>query len=163
MTASTPSSPGYPVVVRSFVETDRMFVLETASRLADFGAAPPRTQADIVASEVRTLTAFFERPAPRDALLVAVVEQQPAGFIYLEEKEDYFTGGMHGHIGILAVARQAEGKGVAASLMRAAEQWATDSGHPFITLNVFDANHRARRLYERFDYHQDTIRYIKPL
>jgi GNAT superfamily N-acetyltransferase len=38
------------------------------------------------------------------------------------------------------VTREAEGRGVGAALMRAAEAWARSRGHGKLTLNVFDGN-----------------------
>jgi GNAT superfamily N-acetyltransferase len=83
--------------------------------------------------------------------------------MFLEEKQDYFTGVRHGHIGILAVTETAEGRGAGGALMRAAEAWARDRGYPALTLNVFDANQRARRMYEHFGFRPDTVKYLKPL
>ena len=83
--------------------------------------------------------------------------------MFLEEKQDYFTLEPHGHIGILVVTREAEGRGAAAALMRAAEAWARSRGHQILTLNVFDGNRRARTLYEHFGFRPDTVKYLKTL
>jgi ribosomal protein S18 acetylase RimI-like enzyme len=48
-------------------------------------------------------------------------------------------------------------------LLATAEAWARDRGHPFITLNVFAQNTRARALYERVGFGPETLRYVKPL
>ena len=83
--------------------------------------------------------------------------------MFLEEKQDYFTGAAHGHIGILAVTEAAEGRGAGSALMHAAETWARDRRYPALTLNVFDANQRARGMYEHFGFRPDTVKYLKPL
>jgi GNAT superfamily N-acetyltransferase len=56
-----------------------------------------------------------------------------------------------------------EGRGVGRLLLGTAEAWARDRGHPFITLNVFAQNTRARALYERVGFGPETLRYVKPL
>lgn len=152
------------VAVREAVPADREFILETADRLGEFGAPPWRTAGEIVAGEVRTLLRHFSSPAEGQALLVA---EHPAGqrlgFVYVESLKDYFRGEMHGHVGILAVAGEAEGRGAGRALLEAAEAWAKSRGYGFMTLNVFDRNRRARKVYERAGYTAETLRYRKGL
>jgi ribosomal protein S18 acetylase RimI-like enzyme len=64
---------------------------------------------------------------------------------------------------MLAVAPEAEGRGVGRALMARAEEWARDNRLPHLTLNVFATNGRARALYERLGYRPDTVKYLKPL
>ena len=151
------------VDVRAARPDDRRFVLEAVFRLGAFGLPPGRTPHEIVEGEARTLRAFFDAAEPPDTLLIAEAEGEPLGFVFLEEKQDYFTGARHGHIGILAVTTTAEGRGAGSALMRAAERWARERRYPSLTLNVFDANQRARGIYEHFGFRPDTIKYLKPL
>ena len=150
-----------PLAIRAAVDADRRFVLDSCHRLADFGTPPGRTAAEIVEGEARTLRAFFDATAPPETLLIAESGGRPAGFVFLEEEEDYFTRDTHGHIGILVVSAEAEGRGVGAALMAAAEQWARARAHTSLTLNVFGGNSRARGLYERTGFAPDTIKYRK--
>ncbi len=143
---------------------DRSFVLEIATRLSAFGPPAWRTAEELVGGEVRTLRTFFQTPAAGSALLLAESERgERAGFIYLERLQDYFTREEHGHIGVLAVTQEAEGKGVGASLVRAAEAWALEQGYRKLTLTVFEANRRARAVYEHLGYAAETLRYVKIL
>jgi GNAT superfamily N-acetyltransferase len=164
MTSSPATADRFARVdVRSARAGDRGFVLEAVFRLAAFGLPPGRTPHEIVEGEARTLRAFFDAAEPPDTLLIAEAGGAPLGFVFLEEKHDYFTGLRHGHIGILAVTEEAEGRGAGSALMRAAEHWAREHDYPSLTLNVFDANHRARRMYEHFGFQPDTVKYLKPL
>jgi GNAT superfamily N-acetyltransferase len=151
------------VSVRAARPGDRAFVIEAAGRLAAFGVPEGRTSGEIVEGEARTLRAFFDQSGPRDALLVAEADDRASGFIFLEEQQDYFTLETHGHVGILVVTAEAEGRGVGAALMRAAEAWARSRGHRTLTLNVFDANRRARAIYEHLGFRPDTVKYLKTL
>lgn len=151
------------VTVRPARAADRAFVLEAVSRLSSFGVPHGRTAPEIVEGEARTLRAFFEAVAPPETLLVAEMEEQPAGFVFLEEHEDYFTRATHGHIGILVVTAAAEGRGVGAALMQSAEEWSRSRGFTTLTLNVFEGNQRARALYERTGFRPDTIKYRRAL
>ena len=151
------------LTVRPAAAGDREFVLKAVHRLSAFGVPAGRTRDEIVEGEARTLRAFFDRADPSETLLIAGADGLSSGFIFLEEKQDYFTLETHGHIGILVVTREAEGQGVGAALMRAAEAWARSRGHGKLTLNVFDGNLRARTMYEHLGFRPDTVKYLKPL
>lgn len=138
--------------------------MATAERLTAFPLPRWRTPGEIVAGEVRTLRAHFRAPAAGAGLLIAADERgRRLGFVFLEEKEDYFSGARHGHVGILAVAEESEGLGVGHALLDAGERWAVERGFALLTLNVFDANQRARSVYEHLGYRPETLRYVKTL
>ena len=156
--------------MRDATAADRDFVIDTARRFAAFGPPPWRSALEIVAGEVRCLDDFFDRRTldhagdrAGPALLVAEHSAEPIGFAFLEPAVDYFSGEMHGHVGMIAVTEAAEGRGAGAALMRAAEDWARARGYPKLTLNVFEGNRRARDVYERFGYQVETVRYVKPI
>jgi GNAT superfamily N-acetyltransferase len=158
------SAPAPVVAIRAARDADQAFVLETVHRLADFETPPPwRSRAEIVEGEARTLRAFFERPPSGAQLLVAESEGRPLGFAYLETLRDYFTEKEHGHVGILAVAKEAEGRGVGGALLEAAGEWARRRGFRQLTLNVFSANSKARRLYRRRGFEEESLRYVRHL
>lgn len=142
---------------------DRDFVVRTARRFAAFALPAWRTPHEVVGGEVRSLDDFFDRGLEGATLLVAESAGQPSGFAFLEHATDYFTGERHGHLGMIAVAESAEGRGVGAALLSAAEDWARTHRYPRLTLNVFDGNVRARRVYERAGYQVETLRYVKLL
>jgi GNAT superfamily N-acetyltransferase len=152
------------VRIRPARPDDLASVLSLAARLAEFPVPPWRTGPQVIEAERRALTRAFEATA-RDALVLVAEDAtaEPLGFVYLETMIDYFTGRAHAHVAILAVAASAEGHGVGRALLDAADQWARERGHPFITLNVFAQNTRARAVYERLGYGCETIRYVKPL
>lgn len=149
--------------VRSARGTDRSFVLETAARLAAFGPPRWRTAEQVVEGEARTLRDFFESSDEESRLLIAEAGDARLGFVLLEELRDYFTLERHGHIGILAVSVDAEGRGAAGALIRAAEAWARDRKYRTLTLNVFNGNRHAREVYEHLGFEPDTVKYIKAL
>jgi GNAT superfamily N-acetyltransferase len=150
------------IVIRSATPADREFVLGTTPRLASFGPPPWRQAGEIVAGETRTLETFFASPPQGSALLIAEgAGGQPLGYMYLQSGQDYFTGERHGHVGIIAVALTGEGKGIGHALMLAAERWARSNGYRRLTLNVFEGNARARRVYEHLGYEVETMAYVK--
>jgi ribosomal protein S18 acetylase RimI-like enzyme len=85
-----------------------------------------------------------------------------AGCLHMIVTADFF-GRRHAHISVVATSAGAEGSGVGRALMVFAEDWARSRQLPLITLNVFAANARARRLYERAGFEVEVLKYAKPL
>ena len=134
-------------------------------RLHDFGPPPfrPRDQMDrAVAADIGS---SLGSPDPSVAVFVAedAASGRPLGFAHVKTFTDYFTAEPHGHVSDLVVAEGSEGRGVGSALMAAAEDWSRARGHRLLTLNVFDENRRARRLYDRLGYRPDTLRMVKVL
>jgi len=154
-----------PVVkIRDGTAADRDFVIATAQRFAAFGPPPWRSADEVVAGEVRYLNDFFDGHLKGPLLLVATTaSEEPIGFALLEPVVDYFSGEPHAHLGMIAVTEAAEGTGASTALMRAAEHRARAQGFTKITLNVFERNARARRLYEKLGFVVEIVRYVKPL
>ena len=151
------------ILVRDGTAADRDFVIDTARRFAAFGPPPWRPALEVVAGEVRCLDDFFDGRLKGPAILIAEDRGTRVGFAFLEPAVDYFSGERHGHLGMIAVTAEAEGHGAGAALMRAAEDWARTCGYSKLTLNVFEGNQRARRVYERSGYQVETLRYVKIL
>jgi GNAT superfamily N-acetyltransferase len=143
---------------------DRAAVLALVPRLRAFGPSTLRPPEALDAAERRTLDRFFDAPPAGTRLWVAAgADGAVLGAAYAEPAADYFTREPHGHLGILAVAAGAEGRGVGSALIAAVERWAAEQGYRFVTLNVFATNARATALYERAGYRPDTVRYVKEL
>jgi GNAT superfamily N-acetyltransferase len=151
------------ITIRGGTAADRDFVVETARRFAAFGPPSWRSPQEIVAGEVRCLDDFFDGGLQGSTLLVAEDAGRPAGFAFLEHATDYFSGERHGHLGMIAVSEAAEGRGAGAALLHAAEEWTRAQGYATLTLNVFEGNARARRVYERAGYRVETLRYVKAM
>jgi len=152
------------IIIRPATPADRAFVLGTTPRLAAFGPPHWRPAAEIVAGETRTLQAFFDGPPQGTALLIAAgADGGPLGFVYLQPGQDYFTRERHGHVGIIAITQSGEGKGIGHALMLAAERWARTNRYRRLTLNVFEANTRARKVYEHLGYEVEALGYVKIL
>ena len=154
--------------IRAAVPGDRDGVMALLSRLEDFGLPANVRPGSIAAGEARALGEAFDTLEVLEttgaALYVAV---SPAaaiiGLLFLESRTDYFTGARHGHVGILAIAREAEGLGLGRALLATADDWGRARGYDRITLHVFERNARARVLYERAGYAPDLVRYRRDL
>lgn len=153
----------HTIRIRTAVSGDGNFLADVVPRLRAFGPPPLRPRDDMDRVERETLARALANPSDDAILLVGELDGAPAGVAYALVATDYFTGESHGHLSILAVAQAEEGRGVGRALLEAVEAWSAGRGHRFITLNVFAGNDRARAVYERGGYGQDTIRYVKEL
>jgi GNAT superfamily N-acetyltransferase len=159
-----PASGSDTFIIRPAIATDRAAALALVPRLRDFGPPPLRPVEVLDAGERRTLDRYFDDPVEGSTLFVAASPDGAVlGIGYAERAFDYFSQEPHGHLGILAVAAEAEGRGVGRALLDAVEQWTADQGYRLLTLNVFATNERAKAVYEHVGYHPDSIRYVKVL
>ncbi len=161
MPLETPALPA--LTVRSATPADTAFIEQLVPRFVEFG--PPAWHdserlLDCFLEDIRQ--AMYHRPTG-DTVLIAESNGIPRGFISLQVRWDPLSGAEHGHVSDLAVARDADGQGVASTLLAHAERWADAQHLPFLTLTVFASNTRARRLYARHGYHEDRLTLHKPL
>jgi ribosomal protein S18 acetylase RimI-like enzyme len=155
--------------VRPATSRDEAAVLALVPRLRAFerssihSSSALRPPEALDAGEQRTLRRFFDGNPAGASLWVADIEGAVVGMAYAERATDYFTQESHGHLGILAVAEHAEGRGVGKALLATVEQWSREAGFRFLSLNVFAENTRAIGVYEKAAYRADFVRYVKPL
>lgn len=155
--------------IRPAASHDAAAVLALVPRLRAFQPASSqspwtlRPAAALDAGEQRTLQRFFDGNPAGACLWVAEDEGTVVGMAYAERATDYFTQESHGHLGVLAVAEHAEGRGVGKALLAMVEQWSRDAGFRFLSLNVFADNTRAIGVYEKAGYRADFVRYVKPV
>lgn len=101
---------------------------------------------------------------PNHLVLIAEdLQKKPLGFIAVISDVDFFTAEPQGYISDLAVSEQAEGKGVARTLMKHAESWARTHALRILALDVFATNTHARSFYQRLGYIEETLKLIKEL
>ena len=149
--------------IRCATAGDRSFLHQIAGRLAEFDLPPNRTAAEVAEADRSALYKALDHPISGTELFIAELDGRRAGCLLMWTMQDYFSGGWHSHISVIAVTRDAEGKGVGRALMEYAETWARERGHHTITLSVFENNRRAQGLYERMGDCSEIRRYTKHL
>ena len=141
---------------------DISWIRSLVPRLHAFGPPAYRPVSAMDDAEANaTIAAIGADAGVRDVLVAESDNGSPIGFVHLETGTDFFTHEKHGHISVIIVAPDVEGTGVGRALLDAAEAWTRERGYRFITLNVFENNAAARRLYERGGYRIDMLRYLK--
>ncbi len=150
------------MIIRSAQPSDREFVLAMADRLVSFEVPSFRTKDELAEGDRRALAEWFRQPKEGEAMFVAELDGRAAGCAYLVTLVDYFNERPHAHLSVLAVAAEAEGKGVGSALLDRSEAWAKERGSDRLTLSALVTNSRARALYERRGFAGEYIRYVLP-
>ena len=105
---------------------------------------------------------FFENARPEE-VLVAVLDDEVAGFLCLRPATPL---GSNAHVLMIAglgVAPSAQRKGVASGLLEAGETYASERKVERLTLRVLSVNTPARALYERHGYQAEgELRRVPP-
>lgn len=153
------------VKVRHFKSSDRDFITALVTRLSECDLPAWRQAEQVDLTNIAMVNQAMDELDPADAIFVAEdgAAGQLLGFVRLQTQTDYFSRERHGYISNIAVERSVEGQGIGRMLLETAENWARDNGFSLITLHVFASNHRAREIYEKYDYHQDVLSYAKVL
>jgi len=149
--------------VRDYRAQDRPAILDLAERFTEFELPPWRAKRDVDEANRKALAGALDDAAVGSVVLVAERDGEFAGFIRLQTKTDYFTKRDVGYIADIAVHPDHEGVGVAGRLLDAGQAWAKDKGLMTLTLEVFDGNDRAARLYERHGFTREVVQYTKSI
>jgi ribosomal protein S18 acetylase RimI-like enzyme len=144
--------------IRATRPEDAPFVLGLVRSFVAFGVPPWRDADEIARLFTQDLGTAL---AQGDEIRIAEDESgEPLGFVHLETGTD-ITGRERGHVGDLAVAEHARGRGVGRALLASAEEWAREQGYELLGLNVIATNERARSFYDRLGYGEDVVALIK--
>ena len=130
--------------------------------MANFDLPPWRTADEITSADGRAMLDALQTGHPDSEVFIAERDDLVAGCLHVVVASDFF-GRQHAHLSVIATSDAAEGTGVGRALMDFADEWARSRRLPFITLNVFAANTRARRLYEKSGYGVELLKYAKQL
>jgi GNAT superfamily N-acetyltransferase len=150
-------------MIRPATVDDHAFILDLVDRLASFDVPAWRPKAELIEGDRRPLRHWFETPRHDEAIFLAELDGEPAGYAYLVTLVDFFTERPHAHLSVLAVAEAAEGKGVGSALLDQSVAWAKQRNSDRLTLSALVTNARARALYERKGFGGEYIRYVLPL
>jgi len=164
MSSVTTAETENNVHVRLAHADDDDFILELAERFVAFDLPPWRKPKETLAG-IRAEIARHLRELPAASHLFVAEDDagERLGFLHLQTQKDFFTGALNCHIADLVVAHEHDGKGVGSALIAHAEHWAREHRCRHVTLAVFPANERARRLYTHHGYGDELIRMAKAL
>lgn len=154
--------------IRSYQPVDREFVLSLAPRLV-LGIQPwrdPRkmeaTMRGYIIESIESVESIEENVLEAAVFIAEDDLGERLGFATVERNTN-FTGDPQAYLGELVVCEEAEGRGVGSALVGACEQWARDHGFTLLVLDTGGANKRARALYERLGFVEESVKLTKPL
>lgn len=151
------------IMIRCAHASDASRILELVQRMADFDHPHWRSKLEIVSGDLRLVERYFAGELPEGDLFVAETPDATLGFILTEKRKDFFNLDSVLHVSVLAIDRGAEGRGIGRSLMSFAEDHARTSGIGTMSLNVFEQNVAARRLYDKLGYRREIISMTKKI
>jgi GNAT superfamily N-acetyltransferase len=149
-----------PITIRLGTLQDEGTLTALAWRLTVFPLPAWRKPEHIAAADHREMMAAIRAGSAASEVFIAERNGSAVGCLHILEDVDFF-GARHAHISVVATSADAEGSGVGRALMAHAETWARQRGHTLLTLNVFAANDRARRFYDRAGYAPEIMKYVK--
>lgn len=151
------------MTIRAATSADEAFILGFVERFSAF-ALPPGRDRDTVDTGIRRDLQRHLRERPITSHFFVIQDNgERAGFVHLQEVDDFFGAGLLCHISDLAVAPGHEGRGLAGRLLAHSESFAREHGCVRLTLAVFPGNERARALYARHGFETDMLRLGRPL
>jgi ribosomal protein S18 acetylase RimI-like enzyme len=100
---------------------------------------------------------FFNHNTWPENVVVAELDGRPVGWGKIEHPTPLPASAHVWHVTGLAVAPSFEGRGAGRALMEALIELARERGGRRMTLRVFSANERARRLYEKLGFEVEGI------
>lgn len=150
--------------IRDYQPSDREFILSLVSRFSEFDLPEWRQREEIDGANRTSMEQALKLLRPDSAVYIAEDENgTPAGFIHLQTETDYFRDEKYGYISDLAVDEPFEGQGLGRLLLETAEEWAHTRGYRLLALYVFAGNTRARKVYEKYGFQQEVLKYVKPI
>lgn len=164
-----PLPPGFPA---RLVDRKTTFARPARSHLPETVPEYPIRPADsgmiALAHHAAQASRYFVDPEfPRDkaeALYRIWIDRSTrreiAGAVFALDRSGMITVDVRegtGHIGLLAVAPEARGRGIGSTLMRAGENWMAAQGAARFTVVTQEDNTDACRLYRRFQYTVESV------
>ena len=152
------------IETRAAVSADSTAIAALLPRLASFDPLPPgRNRDDLWRPDLEGLEAWADGRSPSTTVRVATADDLVVGAGIVTYGPEPFTGDHNAHLLAIVVAESVDGHGVGQRLMAELDTDARSRGATTMSLNVFVANDRARRLYARLGFHEELIRAVRPL
>ena len=150
------------IEMRRATHADERILIALANRLAEFVLPDWRTGDEIATADGRAMLAAVHAGDAENDVYIAERDGEVVGCLHVLTDTDFF-GMRHAHISVVATTAAAEGTGVGQALLAYAEDWARQRKLGLLTLNVFESNSRARRVYERAGFTPEILKYAKSL
>lgn len=150
------------VTIREATAADFRTILTIIERLAEFELPAKRTPEMFWSEDAKLFEAVFNGTAPNSFAHVACDSDGTIlGVTLVTLREEFFDHSPSAHLEVIAVAHEADGRGIGKQLMAHAETEARKRGAGSLSLHVVVNNHRARHVYKKIGFTEELIRCIK--
>ena len=151
--------------VMKYQLSDKEQILKVSERLVDFELPERINREKFSQMQDQGMRGLLDDYLQEEDVTILTIKQgdEILGFIELTTENDWISKQKQGYISRIAVAKEAEGKGIGKMLMREAEAWAKQNGFSAIGLNVFFTNERAINFYKALGFELETVKMQKIL
>ena len=150
------------IQVRPYSPADEAFIMSLAHRL-DIGRPPWHDEQAWLAGVHGWLRGSIAGHGTSTMVFVAEDETgRQLGFVTVGHAT-HFTGEPHASVGELAVAADAEGRGVGKALLAACDRWAVAQGYRLIALTTGASNSQALGFYHHLGYGDEDVKLVRQL
>jgi ribosomal protein S18 acetylase RimI-like enzyme len=149
------------IAIRPAQPADLEGMVALLPRLAEFDVPPQRNPRHLWESDELLLRRWADGQAEQCVVHVAVSDRTVVGLTLVSIGDEHLSHEPSAHLEAIAIASSVAGQGLGKRLLQNAETAARDLGALTMTLHVFAANTRARRLYDNNGYNGELHRYIK--
>ncbi len=164
MAAPDPGAAPPRFAIRPWRPDDENGVAALALRLT-VGLPPwrdPLPWAAAAQGWVRTWAARASSADDQAVFVATAADGRCVGFVDVAARR-HFTGAEEAYVGELVVAEDVEGQGLGSRLLSEAERWAHQRGLGMIALDASMGSARARALYGRRGFAEESVRLVKML
>lgn len=151
------------MIIREATTSDRNFIFDLSPDLIEAAQLSWHSNEVMDRFQKRYIEESIDNQDDPHVLYIAEEDQISLGFIHVIEITEEISQEKCANVTLLAVTKEARGKGVGHALMVKAEMWAKEKGYPILQLEVFYNNDNARNFYESYGFMNDTIIMAKPL
>lgn len=144
-------------------QADSDFIRLLDERLVRVFRAPAHSPQEVAAFQARFTAAALTTTDTACTIIALTEDGRRLGYINARMTIDEISLEPSAYIALLAVAREAEGHGVAQALMKDAEAWARGEGATRFFLDVIAGNERGRAFYARAGFAEESLRLVKRL
>ena len=138
-------------------------IVSIMPRLADFKVPENRNPDHLWQGDLQLLNEWAAGNRNDVDVCVASTVDKVVGVAMCSARKELLSSEPSVHLEVLALAKSAEGFGIATALTDEVERLARNRGAKSVTLHVFANNTKARALYERKGFESELIRCIKHL
>jgi GNAT superfamily N-acetyltransferase len=151
------------VVIRKAADIDRPFILGLSPELAEVAGLSWHSDTRVQQFQDDYITKMLDQEEGPQTTLIAEMDGSAMGFVHVRETNDSISEEICATVPLLAVAPDAQGRGIGRVLMKAAEDWSKEQGYRLLHLEVFANNGKAQTFYQSQGFQPETLVMIKPL